>query len=129
MRKYIDLEEYLDKYTKFKSIPTWTKVKRERYDEFINFFTKHEHVNIISKRDSNTTKVHLTDDFIIFRVKENQRGYMKLYRTKWVLMYCNYRYTWTHYLSVYPLNKSFSVEKTNSLLNKFDYSLNHLENE
>ena len=115
----MDLNDFLEKYNDFSDIVTWTKDKRKKYDELCECLYSNKYVQIVSKRDSNTTKVHCQNDFRIFKVSKSQRGYMSVYRNQWVLMYCEHREKYTHYLLVFPLNKEYNYDIIYSILGKY----------
>ena len=121
MSKKLNLEEFLNYYRKFYSIPTWTKVKRKNYEELIKFLNKHKNICISSSRDSNTTKVQVRNGFTIFIVPYDQRGKMIPYRGMWVLIYCIEREKFKHYLEVFILDKGINKKESHSLKKEFDY--------
>ena len=121
MSKKLDLEEYLNYYRKFFSIPTWTKEKHDFHDVLLGFLQGLEKVEISSSRDSSTTMVHVQNGFTIFKVPEYQLGKMIPYRGMWVLMYCVRREKFKHYLKVFPLDKGIQKIESVTLKKEFGY--------
>jgi hypothetical protein len=119
--KLLELDIFLKYHQEFIEIPTWTKAKRTKHDELTNYLDSCSGCYITSSRDSDTTKVHLTNAFTIFKVPTNQRGYMMKYRDKWVLMYMKFRLKFQHFLEVFPLEKGIEKEFSLELKKRLNY--------
>ncbi len=117
----MDLDKFLNYHQEFIEIPTWTKDKRTKYNQMIDYMFSCEHCQITSSRDSDTTKVHMTNSFTIFQVPTNQRGKMIGYRDEWVLMYVTSRYSFQHFLRVFPLKKGIDKDYSSHIKNKSRY--------
>ena len=122
MSKKLNLTEFLNYYRMFISVPTWTKVKHDFHDKLMNYLHKVENVTINSNYNSKTVKVKGVNHFTIFKVDDTQRGNMKPYRGKWVMMYCSGRHQSKRYLLVFPLNNDFDTNQSKTLLKEFKLS-------
>jgi hypothetical protein len=129
MSKKLNLAEFLNYYRKFISVPTWTKVKHDFHYKLMNYLHKVEHVTIDSNYNSKTVKVKRVNHFTIFKVADTQRGNMKPYRGKWVMMYCSGRNQYKRYLLVFPLNNDFDTNQSKTLLKEFKLSYDEIEPE
>ena len=116
--KKLDIKKFIFHYVNFFNHPTWTSQKHLDYDELREYLSKLEKIEIISHSRSNTTKVKYSNEFILFKVKENQRGYLKTYRNKWVIMYNSGKDRTTNFLEVYPIKK-FDLKEIILLYKKF----------
>lgn len=108
-------------HQEFIEIPTWTKDKRTKHDQLTNYLDSCPGCYITSSRDSDTTKVHLTNAFTIFKVPSYQRGNMMKYRGQWVLMYVRFRLKFQHFLEVFPLEEGIDKEYSQELKKRLDY--------
>ena len=119
--KLLELDVFLKYHQEFIEIPTWTKDKRTKHDQLTNYLDSCHGCYITSSRDSDTTKVHLTNAFTIFKVPSYQRGNMMKYRDKWVLMYVRFRLKFQHFLEVFPLEEGIDKEYSQELKKRLDY--------
>lgn len=89
-RKHLDIQEFLPLYRELIAIESYTARKRLLRKELLSFLGKHEGARCRFSWHSPSCKVHRTQHFTIFKVRDNQRGILKLFRGRWVLMY-NFR--------------------------------------
>lgn len=119
MSKMLKLDEFLIFYRKFNSIPTWTKIKHQSHSDMIEFFDKNEHIKVTLNYNSKSLKVHFVNHFSIFKVDNSQRGNLKIYRDKWVMMYCVGRHQTKLYLVVFPIKNDLDEFQSSLLANEF----------
>jgi hypothetical protein len=120
--KTIELKEFLELYKEFLTHKTWTKKKHSIREKITTVFTSSSYLGITTKRDSPTKKVHYPNDFRVFRVRSNQRGYLSIFRDRWVLMYCTGRHNWDHYQTVVPLSMKYSPDEIKRILIEYEFS-------
>jgi len=120
--KKMNLEEFLILYSEFLTHKTWTKKKHLVRDKISKVFLSTSFLEITTKRDSSTKKVHLQNDFRVFLVRENQRGHLRMYRGMWVLMYCTGRYNWDHYQTVIPLSNEWNKGEIERVIREYNFS-------
>jgi len=120
-KRYLDLDKFLRFHEDFINIPTWTSKKRNEYNILRGYMNSCRKSEIASSRDSDTTRVHCTNSFTIFKVSPGQRGTMKIYRDQWVLMYVSYRCKFQHFLEIFPLKKGIDKSFSQLLKNRLDY--------
>jgi len=125
--KTMNLDKFLVLYSEFLTHKTWTKKKHTSREGIFNIFSKTSLIGITTKRDSPTKKVHYPNDFRVFLVRNNQRGFLSIYRGLWVLMYCTGRDNWDHYQTVVPLSSKWSKNKIRRVLFEFNFSEKLLE--
>lgn len=112
-----DISDFLVLHRKFTNEQTWTKKKRECYEALNNYLDYClGEITINSGRDSNTTKVHMKNEFTFFRVPEKQTGNLLPYRGQMVIMICVNREKFNHYLKVYPVE--FNEEQLEEMVKK-----------
>jgi hypothetical protein len=115
--KKLDIKKFIVHYINFFNHPSWTSQKHIDYKILRNYLSKLKKIEIRSHSRSNTTKVKYSNEFILFKVTENQRGYLKNYKNKWVIMYNSGKDRSTNFLEVYPIKK-FNFKKTIILFKK-----------
>jgi hypothetical protein len=120
-KRFLDLDKFLNFHQEFIRVSTWTSDKRKKYNQLIEYMFSCEHCKITSSRDSDTTKVHSNNSFTIFKVPPTQRGNMKIYRDKWVLMYVIDRFAFQHFLRVFPLEKGIDKDYSIFLKNRLEF--------
>lgn len=128
--KFTDFNVFLQLHQQMMQYPNWVKAKYAAFEEMKAYLETQESVKITSSRDSKTTKVKAMKEFTVFKVPEKQKGYMMPYRNRMVLMICNFREEFTHYLEVFPLantqNELCEIVK-NQNLKKYAYYEDNLE--
>jgi hypothetical protein len=125
--KKMNLEEFLILYIEFLTHNTWTKKKHSVRDSIFNVFSSSSLLEITTKRDSPTKKVHFPNDFRVFLVRSNQRGFLSIYRGMWVLMYCTGRDNWDHYQTVVPLSSRWKMDEIKNVLSEYNFTEKLLE--
>lgn len=91
----------------------------------MDYLNELENVIISSNYKSKTTKVKGVNHFAIFKVDDLQRGNMKPYRGKWVMMYCQGRHQTKFYLIVLPLNHDLNDNQSKLLKREFEMTYDH----
>ena len=104
-KKKINIEEFLEIYTRLITFPTYTSEKRAIKAELLKLLEQSKGDMFYFSRDSPSCKIHSPECFTIFQVRENQRGNLKVFRGKWVLMYCFHRNGYYHWSYVNELKK------------------------
>lgn len=89
-RKHLDIQEFLPLYRELIAIESYTARKRLLRTELLSFLGKHEGRPCRFSWHSPSCKVHRTQHFTIFKVRDNQRGILRRFRGRWILMY-NFR--------------------------------------
>ena len=111
-KKKIDLEEFSRLFKNLVEEHTYTARKYALRQELFDYLSKKcSGTDCEFSRDSPSFKVHSTQNFTIFRVRENQRGQLREFRGRWVLMYCYSRYGYSHDCFVNDLKKGVGSDK------------------
>ena len=111
-KRKIDLQEFSRLFHNLLEEDTYTARKYALRQELFDYLNEKCGGTICEfSRDSPSCKVHSPQYFTIFRVRENQRGQLKEFRGKWVLMYCYRRYGYSHFCFVNELRKGVGSEQ------------------
>jgi hypothetical protein len=127
MKKKIDIKDFIKLHKKFSKEKNWNKKKKEYHEDLYTYLNNCSgEITIKSNRDSQTTKVHLKNEFTFFKVNNLQKGKLLPYRGKLVMMICMDRRKFNHLLKVYPLDiNEEQIKLTIMIENLKQYTLFH----
>lgn len=78
------LKSLVDKLNAVKEIPTWTRTKHEKYNQIESELNKSGHFFFYA--DERTYKLPGRGNYKIFKVKEDQKGALKIFRGKEIML-------------------------------------------
>jgi hypothetical protein len=122
MKSSIDFQIFLKLYRDFKSIPTYTKVKKEKKKLLDDYLLGIDLTKINVKVTSKYNYCNRSYSFTIYRVPNNQLGNLYQYRGSQVLIICKSfgPKGWGKYWNeVFKLNRIIEETELKDLKNEF----------